>query len=107
VDLRNRTCSCRVWQGSGIHCKHAIAYITSIPGEKLEDHIDECYFMAKFKAAYEGTILSIPDKSMWPDATHEFFMHPPLLKSTVGRRKNIYKSAVDGVARRNQRGISV
>jgi hypothetical protein len=32
VDLRNRTCSYRVWQGSGVPCKHAIAYITSILG---------------------------------------------------------------------------
>ena len=43
VDLGNRTCSCNAWQGSGIPCKHAIAYITSIPGAKLEDHVDE-YF---------------------------------------------------------------
>jgi hypothetical protein len=107
VDLRNRTCSCRVWQGSEIPCKHAIAYITSIPGEKLEDHVDECYSVAKFKATYEGVIPSIPDKSMSPDVTHGFFMHPPLLKSTAERRKNRYKSAVDGVARRNQRGMSV
>jgi hypothetical protein len=103
VDLRNRTCSCRVWQGSGIPCKHAIAYITSITGEKLEDHVDECYYVAKFKAAYEGVILSIPDKSMWPDATHEFFMHSPLLKSIAIRRKNRYKGAVEGGSKKKSK----
>jgi hypothetical protein len=36
---------------------------------------------------------------MWPKETHAFFMHPPLLKSTRGRRKNMMKSAVEGVAR--------
>jgi hypothetical protein len=40
VNLANRTYSYRVWQGSGIPCKHAIAYITSIPGAKLEDYVD-------------------------------------------------------------------
>jgi len=34
---------------------------------------------------------------MWPKATHGFFMHPPLLKSTAGRRKkNRCKGAVEG-----------
>ena len=31
VNLRQRTCVCRVWQGTGLPCRHAIAYITSIP----------------------------------------------------------------------------
>jgi hypothetical protein len=96
VDLRNRTCSCRVWQGSGIPCKHAIAYITSIPGARLEDHVDDFFSVQKFKDAYAGSIPCIPDKSMWPKPTHDFFMHPPCLKSTGGRRKNRMKSAVEG-----------
>jgi len=59
--------------------------------------------MAKFKATYEGAIPSIPDKSMWPDATHGFFMHPPLLKSIAGRRKNRYKGAVEGGSKRKSK----
>ena len=27
------------------------------------------------------------DKSQWPQSCHGFFMHPPLLKATAGRRK--------------------
>ena len=97
VSLKDRTCSCRVWQGSGIPCKHAIAFITSIAGEKLEDHVDDYFSVNRFRAAYEGSIPSIPDKSMWPKATHDFFMHPPLLKSTTGgRHKNRMKSALEG-----------
>ncbi|KAG2595572.1 hypothetical protein PVAP13_5KG135087 [Panicum virgatum] len=34
---------------------------------------------------------------MWPKSEHGFFMHPPLLKSTTGRRKqNRYKAAAEG-----------
>ena len=59
--------------------------------------MDHYYSVEKFKVAYEGSIPSIPDKSMWPKATHGFFMHPPLLKSTAGgRRKNRMKSALEG-----------
>jgi hypothetical protein len=64
VSPPDRTYSYRVWQGSGIPCKHATAYITSIPGEKLEDHVDEYFSVNKFRAAYEGSIPCIPDKSM-------------------------------------------
>lgn len=103
VDIGKRTCSCRAWQGSGIPCRHAIAYITAIPRARLEDHVDHYYSIDKFKVAYEGSIPSIPDKSMWPKATHGFFMHPPLLKSTVGRRKNMMKGAAEGGSKRKSR----
>ena len=97
VSLPDRTCSYRVWQGSGIPCKHIIAYITSISGEKLEDHVDDYFSVNKFRATYEGSIPCIPNKSMWPKATHSFFMHPPCLRSTGrGRRKNRMKSSLEG-----------
>ena len=63
VNLIERTCTCRAWQGTGIPCKHAIAYITSIPGAHLEDYVDEYYSVEKFKVAYQGSIPSMLDKS--------------------------------------------
>ncbi|KAG2589095.1 uncharacterized protein LOC120672045 [Panicum virgatum] len=39
---------------------------------------------------------------MWPKATHGFFMHPPLLKVTAGRRKNMMKSALEGGSSRKK-----
>ena len=56
----------------------------------------EYYSVDKFKAAYQGYVPSIPDKSCWPKATHGFFMHPPLLKSIAGRHKNRMKSSMEG-----------
>ena len=43
VNLQERTCSCIAWQVSGLPCKYAIAFITSIHGEKIEDHVDNYY----------------------------------------------------------------
>jgi hypothetical protein len=97
VNLKERTCSCRAWDVSRLPCKHAIAYITSIPREKIEDHMDNYYSVQSFRAAYDGIIPSILDKSMWPKKEHGFFMHRPLLKSTAGRRRqNRYKGAAKG-----------
>lgn len=77
--------------------------ITSVPGAKLEDHVDDYYSIEKFKATYEGRISSIPDKTMWPKAIHGFFMHPPLLKSTTGRRKTGLKGAAEGGSRKKRK----
>jgi len=96
VNLEQRTCTCRAWQVSGLPCKHALAYITSIRGEKIEDHVDNYYSVQKFRSAYEGIIPAIPDKSMWPKSDHGFFMHPPLLKSTAGRRKTRFRGFTEG-----------
>ena len=97
VNLQERTCSCRAWQVFGLSCKHAIAFITSIPGENIEDHVDSYYSVESFRAVYDGRIPAIPDKSMWSKAEHGFFMHPPLLKPTAGRRRQKrYSGAVEG-----------
>ena len=45
------------------------------------------YSVEKFRAAYEALIPAMPDKSQWPKSNHGFFMEPPLLKPTAGRRQ--------------------
>jgi hypothetical protein len=40
---------------------------------------------------------------MWPKATHGFFMHPPCLKSTSGRRKSRMKSTVEGGSKKKSK----
>lgn len=73
--------------GQSIPCSHAIAFITMLR-EPLEKYVDLYYSVEKFRAAYVNLIPSLPDKSQWPKSDHGFFMHPPLLKATAGRRRN-------------------
>jgi hypothetical protein len=84
VNLYDRICSCRQWQVSGIPCKHAIAFITSLNNAPLEKYVDMYYSINKFRAAYGQLIPAIVDKREWPKSTHRFFIHPPLLKATAG-----------------------
>ena len=42
VDLTNRTCSYRIWDLTGIPCKHSIATIFKNL-EKMEDYVHPCY----------------------------------------------------------------
>jgi len=87
VNLVDKTCSCRQWQVSGIPCKHALAFITSLANEPIEKHVDLCYSIEKFRAAYSALLPALSDKSHWPKSAHGFFMHPPLLKAVAGRPK--------------------
>jgi len=88
VNLLDRTCSCRQWQVSGIPCRHAIAFITSLSNAALDNYVDPYYSVDKFRVAYAQLIPAMPDKTQWPKATHGFFMYPPLSKPTSGRRRN-------------------
>uniref|UniRef100_A0ACD5VTM9 Uncharacterized protein n=1 Tax=Avena sativa TaxID=4498 RepID=A0ACD5VTM9_AVESA len=83
VNLQERTCSCRQFQVSGLPCKHALAFITSLNNAHIQTYVDLYYSVAKFRAAYAQLIPAMPDKTQWPESDHGFFMHPPLLKSTT------------------------
>jgi hypothetical protein len=48
--------------------------------------VDMFYSVEKFQSAYAQLIPALDDKFKWPKSNHGFFMHPPLLKSIVGRR---------------------
>jgi hypothetical protein len=72
VNLQERTCSCIKWDVTGIACKHAIVFITSLR-EPLEKYVDMHYSVEKFKAAYEALIPAMPDKAQWPESDHDFF----------------------------------
>ena len=64
-----------------------IAFITK-KGEALDKYVSSYYLVEKFRAAYDNLIPALTDKDQWLQSNHGFFMHPPLLKSTAGRRKN-------------------
>jgi hypothetical protein len=63
VNLRERTCTCRKWQVSGIPCKHALAFITSLSDVPIEKYVDLYYSVDKFRVAYSQLIPAMPDKS--------------------------------------------
>ncbi|XBI79870.1 hypothetical protein VPH35_089192 [Triticum aestivum] len=87
VNLQEGTCSCRQWQVSGHPCKHALAFITSLSNAHIRHYVDLYFSIDKYRAAYAQLIPAMPDKTQWPKSDHGFFMHPPLLKATAGRRK--------------------
>jgi hypothetical protein len=87
VDLKNNSCSCREWQVTGKPCKHALAWILSNRGMKIDDYVHEYYSVARFKAAYEGRVEPMLDKSEWPEVNLGYKVWPPMLGRATGRPK--------------------
>jgi hypothetical protein len=104
VDLQNKNCSCREWQVTGKPCKHALAWILSNRGVRIEDFVHEYYSVARFKAAYEERIEPLPDRSEWPVVDLGFKVYPPLLGRGAGRPKvQRYRGCMEKKASRNKR----
>ena len=63
VDLQNQKCSCREWQVTGKPCKHALAWILSNRGLQISNFVHDYYSVARFRAAYEGQVEPMLDRS--------------------------------------------
>jgi hypothetical protein len=87
VDLKNNSCSCRQWQVTGKPCKHALAWILSNRGLKIDDYVHEYYSVARFRAAYEGRVEPMLDRSQWPEVNLGYKVWPPLrVEHQAGQR---------------------
>jgi len=87
LDLKNQNCSCREWQITGKPCKHALAWILSNRGMQIADFVHEYYSVARFRAAYEGRVEPMTDRSQWLEVNLGFKAYPPLLGRAPGRPK--------------------
>jgi hypothetical protein len=52
---------------------------------KIEDYVHEYYFIARFRAAYQGRVEPFPDRTQWPVVDLGFKICPPLLERPLGR----------------------
>lgn len=63
----------------------------------MDDFVDPVFSVSCFRAAYEGVIPCITDKSQWPTVNKDFKLQPPVPKPrTVPRqRKNMIPSCLE------------
>ncbi|KAL2235316.1 UNVERIFIED_CONTAM: hypothetical protein Sindi_1263800, partial [Sesamum indicum] len=66
VDLERRTCTCRLWQLSGIPCKHACSAIFN-QNLQPEDMVHPYYNVDTYKSVYEPAILPISGEMLWSE----------------------------------------
>ena len=54
---------------------------------QVADFVHDYYSVAKFRAAYEGRVEPMPDRSQWPEIDLGYKVFPPLLERAAGRPK--------------------
>ena len=61
VNLTRKCCTCRVWDLTGIPCKHGVATIYKNL-EMLEDYVHACFRNDVYVAAYKEMITPLPSQ---------------------------------------------
>jgi hypothetical protein len=64
----DRECQCEEWENTELPAQHALCLIIAQPfrNVRLEEFIDDCYFVEKFQAAYKRVVVChIPKLLFW------------------------------------------
>ncbi|XP_016191556.1 uncharacterized protein LOC107632386 [Arachis ipaensis] len=83
VDLGNSTCSCNMWQLTGIPCVHAMAAIGK-RGDRPEGYVHQWLKMDAFRATYAHSISPVNSEEYW-DKSGVVSSIPPKIKRPIGR----------------------
>ncbi|XP_076932443.1 uncharacterized protein LOC143597974 [Bidens hawaiensis] len=101
VNMRDKSCTCRIWEVTGIPCKHAVASIwvkrkhdrsVGIP----ETFVNEIYGMERWKAVYKHKVYPLNGISLWEKSQVPTIIAPPKYHKPIGRpKKSRKRSAVE------------
>lgn len=89
MNLREKTCGCKKWDITGIPCHHAISAILH-QGSKIEDYVEHCYTIEKYKKSYEPIIHLVPSIEQWTQTQYDP-VDPPLERCHPDRPKRMRK----------------
>ncbi|XP_042003765.1 uncharacterized protein LOC121752734 [Salvia splendens] len=86
VNMRDLTCSCRLWQLTGIPCTHAIATINK-NGDDVTRFVSRYYLKSTMIMLYENVLYPINEVASWPKSTADGSVElaPPRSKRQRGR----------------------
>lgn len=91
VDEENRTCTCRMWQLSGIPCSHAVAAIFFI-NKMPEDYVPHWFKVGLYKETYGNYLQPVQGMNQWPPNQLNKPL-PPKPRKMPGRPKKKRKRA--------------
>ncbi|CAH9145798.1 unnamed protein product [Cuscuta epithymum] len=95
VHLHHHTCTCRLWDLTGVPCVHACAAINSVKG-RPENYVHKYFTKEYFFRAYEYEIQPMESTDFSPKPGHEL-IQPPLLRRPPGRpKKQRHRSSLEG-----------
>ncbi|XP_074336347.1 uncharacterized protein LOC141673496 [Apium graveolens] len=88
VNLKNRSCSCRIWDLTGIPCAHGVVAIQKARHDVF-DYIDKCYSKETYMRCYSHCLDVIRGEDFWEDVEGDTVMPPLIVKQLRGRPKKM------------------
>lgn len=85
VNFRKKSCTCRMWNLSGIPCPHAISAIYH-ERKQPEDFVSDWLKKEKHTKAYANFMKPINGRLLWPLCNKPIL--PPFIRKQPGRPKN-------------------
>ncbi|GJY23876.1 mutator type transposase [Tanacetum coccineum] len=99
VNLKQRICSCRKWEVSGLPCKHAVACINNMNENGLngglpENWVHASYRLQTWKEQYTFKINPIAGRDYWEKREWPSILIPPKPHPKIGRPPKKRKKSV-------------
>ncbi|XP_057768394.1 uncharacterized protein LOC130988529 [Salvia miltiorrhiza] len=85
VNIPQRTCTCRVWELTGIPCTHGLAAIKYL-NDDASNFVHEYYTISKYLQAYKYALEPLNGPLHWPQCEGSV-IKPPTVKNMPGRPK--------------------
>ncbi|KAL9670953.1 hypothetical protein QQ045_008516 [Rhodiola kirilowii] len=106
VNVLTRSCTCRIWDLTGISCCHTCAAIRQMRGNPA-DYVHQSYQKSEFMKAYDYHIQPIPGPTEWPQQEGVCVL-PSLFRRQAGRPRrrrirevaelvNVHKKSKSGI----------
>ncbi|XP_059624678.1 uncharacterized protein LOC132267545 [Cornus florida] len=86
VDLEKKTCSCKIWNLTGIPCRHVVACIF-LRKDLPESYVDPYYYRETYLKAYSGLIHPFPIRQLLKAQPSNPLLPPTFRKPTRRPKK--------------------
>ncbi|XP_020999379.1 uncharacterized protein LOC110281454 [Arachis duranensis] len=86
VNLQQHTCTCNMWQLSGMLCVYAVAAISKLRVRTAEDFVSPLLTMDAVRATYNVCVKPVNSEEFWKEASQPK-PDPPRITRPVGRPK--------------------
>lgn len=104
IHIAERTCRCRRYDLSGIHCYHAIGCLNML-GYNVEDYVDSVYYVENYNKAYSGIIFLWMDTV--PGKKPNVVMKPLTIEKQPERTKKKRRPELPDIIVKEENGIKM
>nr|KAJ0208883.1 hypothetical protein LSAT_V11C400170200 [Lactuca sativa] len=89
VDLRQETCKCKYWEGTGLPCGHVIMVLKHLKKTNFGHLAINAYKMETYRSTYQEAVYPLPEPCDWEILAEMMVVKPSIMDTRqAGRPKN-------------------